>query len=96
MIYCRQKIVSMQFMRKYIHVAKALKPNLTQPAAELLAEEYSKLRSHDSMTQDNVARVSRAVTMETRKHQFLKKEKEEMKTFAFKRSHPYNLFVGIA
>lgn len=45
-------------MRKYIHVAKALKPGLTQPAAELLAEEYAKLRSHDNMSQDNIARVS--------------------------------------
>ena len=48
----------MQFMRKYVHVAKALRPNLTQPAADLLAEEYSKLRGHDAMSQDNVARVS--------------------------------------
>lgn len=63
----QQKIVSMQFMRKYIHVAKALKPNLTQAAAELLAEEYSKLRSQDSMTQDNIARTApvTARTLET-------------------------------
>jgi len=47
----------MQFMRKYIHVAKALRPNLTQPAADILAEEYAKLRSHDNMSKDNVARV---------------------------------------
>ena len=48
-------------MRKYIHVAKALKPSLTQPACELLAEEYAKLRSHDNMTQDNVAKVGTRV-----------------------------------
>jgi len=47
----------MQFMRKYIHVAKALKPALTQPASDLLSEEYAKLRSHDMMSQENVARV---------------------------------------
>ncbi|WAR16668.1 MCM3Z-like protein [Mya arenaria] len=51
------QIVSMQFMRKYIHVAKALRPTLTQQAATVLSEEYSKLRSHDSMSQDNVART---------------------------------------
>lgn len=63
----QQKIVSMGFMRKYIHVAKALKPGLTQPAAELLAEEYTKLRSHDSMSQDNIARTApvTARTLET-------------------------------
>ena len=54
----RHDIVSMQFMRKYVHVTKALKPTLTSPAAEFLSEEYSKLRSHDNMTQDNIARVS--------------------------------------
>ena len=54
-------------MRKYIHVAKALKPSLTQPACELLAEEYAKLRSHDNMSQDNIARTTpvTARTLET-------------------------------
>lgn len=51
------KIVSMQFMRKYIHVAKALKPSLTREAAEYIAEEYAKLRSQDNMQNDNIARV---------------------------------------
>ncbi|XP_052765398.1 zygotic DNA replication licensing factor mcm3-like [Mya arenaria] len=63
----KQQIVSMQFMRKYIHVAKALRPTLTQQAATVLSEEYSKLRSHDSMSQDNVARTTpvTARTLET-------------------------------
>lgn len=47
----------MQFMRKYIHVAKALKPGLTREAAEFIAEEYAKLRSQDNMQNDNIARV---------------------------------------
>lgn len=51
------KIVSMQFMRKYIHVAKALSPALTRPASDLIAEEYAKLRSQDSLQQDNLART---------------------------------------
>ncbi|KAK7091922.1 zygotic DNA replication licensing factor mcm3-like [Littorina saxatilis] len=52
-----ERIVSMQFMRKYIHVAKALTPTLTRPASELIAEEYTKIRSQDSLQQDNLART---------------------------------------
>lgn len=61
------KIVSMQFMRKYIHVAKALKPSLTREAAEYIAEEYAKLRSQDNMQNDNIARTTpvTARTLET-------------------------------
>ncbi|XP_076046418.1 zygotic DNA replication licensing factor mcm3-like isoform X2 [Oratosquilla oratoria] len=43
----KDKIVSIKFMRKYIHIAKAIKPTLTKEACEVIAEEYSKLRSHD-------------------------------------------------
>ncbi|KAK7487331.1 hypothetical protein BaRGS_00021420 [Batillaria attramentaria] len=46
-----------QFMRKYIHVAKALSPVLTRAASDLIAEEYAKLRSQDSLQQDNLART---------------------------------------
>ena len=55
--YFSDRIVSMQFMRKYIHVAKAITPALTRPASDLIAEEYAKLRSQDSLQQDNLARV---------------------------------------
>ncbi|PVD32239.1 hypothetical protein C0Q70_07672 [Pomacea canaliculata] len=51
------RIVSMQFMRKYVHVAKAISPVLTHPASELIAEEYAQLRSQDSLQQDNLART---------------------------------------
>jgi len=50
------KIVSMQFMKKYIHVARALKPTLSQDAADSIAEEYSRLRSHEVENPD-VART---------------------------------------
>lgn len=50
------KIVSMQFMKKYIHVARALKPTLSQEAADAIAEEYSRLRSHEVENPD-VART---------------------------------------
>uniref|UniRef100_T1JLC5 DNA replication licensing factor MCM3 n=1 Tax=Strigamia maritima TaxID=126957 RepID=T1JLC5_STRMM len=52
----REKIVSVQFMKKYIHVARLLKPVLTRDAAECIAEEYSRLRSHESENND-VART---------------------------------------
>ncbi|XP_066982092.1 zygotic DNA replication licensing factor mcm3 [Macrobrachium rosenbergii] len=42
------KIVSMKFMKKYIHIAKSIKPTLTREACEAIAEEYSRLRSQDT------------------------------------------------
>ncbi len=46
-------------MRKYIHVAKAISPVLTQDAANHIAEEYSRLRSQEQMGSD-IARVNKA------------------------------------
>lgn len=46
-------------MRKYIHVAKAVTPVLTEEAANHIAEEYSRLRSQDQMGTD-IARVSKS------------------------------------
>lgn len=46
----------MEFIRKYIHVAKLVKPVLTQEASDYIAEEYTKLRSHDQVNND-LARV---------------------------------------
>ena len=47
----------MEFMRKYIHIAKMIKPVLTREAADCIADEYSKLRSQEQAA-NNVARVS--------------------------------------
>merc|ERR1719481_355618 len=41
------KIVSVQFMKKYIHIAKCIKPVLTEAACEMLADEYANLRAND-------------------------------------------------
>ncbi|KAM9383454.1 DNA replication licensing factor MCM3 [Phaethornis superciliosus] len=62
----KEKIVSMEFMRKYIHVAKMIKPVLTQESASYIAEEYSRLRSQNQMDSD-IARTSpvTARTLET-------------------------------
>uniref|UniRef100_A0A3Q4HH87 DNA replication licensing factor MCM3 n=1 Tax=Neolamprologus brichardi TaxID=32507 RepID=A0A3Q4HH87_NEOBR len=53
----RDKIVSKEFMRKYIHIAKAVTPVLTEEAANHIAEEYSRLRSQEQLGAD-LARVS--------------------------------------
>ena len=44
-------------MRKYIHIARIMKPKLTIEACEAIADEYSRLRSEDNVESD-VARVS--------------------------------------
>lgn len=41
------KIVSVQFMKKYIHIAKCIKPSLTEEASAMLADEYASLRAND-------------------------------------------------
>lgn len=46
----------MDFMKKYIHIAKAIKPQLTQEASDIIATEYTKLRDFD-LEQSDVARV---------------------------------------
>lgn len=60
------QIISMKFMRKYIQIAKFMKPVLTEPASEAIAEEYSRLRCQDNMESD-VARTQpvTARTLET-------------------------------
>ncbi|XP_031590017.2 DNA replication licensing factor MCM3 [Oreochromis aureus] len=62
----RDKIVSKEFMRKYIHIAKAVTPVLTEEAANHIAEEYSRLRSQEQLGAD-LARTSpvTARTLET-------------------------------
>ncbi|EPQ19556.1 DNA replication licensing factor MCM3 [Myotis brandtii] len=62
----KEKMVSAAFMKKYIHVAKIIKPILTHESATYIAEEYSRLRSQDSMSSDT-ARTSpvTARTLET-------------------------------
>uniref|UniRef100_A0A3Q3X459 DNA replication licensing factor MCM3 n=1 Tax=Mola mola TaxID=94237 RepID=A0A3Q3X459_MOLML len=62
----KEKVVSKEFMRKYIHIAKAVTPVLTEEAANHIAEEYSRLRSQEQMGAD-IARTSpvTARTLET-------------------------------
>jgi len=50
------KIVSCQFMKKYIHIAKCMKPVLTEEASEMLADEYANLRANDF--ENGMARTS--------------------------------------
>lgn len=58
--------MSVEFMRKYIHIAKCLKPKLTDKACEVIANEYSRLRSQD-LDKSDIARTQpvTARTLET-------------------------------
>ncbi|KYN33679.1 Zygotic DNA replication licensing factor mcm3 [Trachymyrmex septentrionalis] len=60
------QILTIQFMRKYIHIARCMKPKLTEEASTVIAEEYSRLRSED-MVESDVARTQpvTARTLET-------------------------------
>ncbi|XP_054002437.1 DNA replication licensing factor Mcm3 [Hylaeus anthracinus] len=60
------QILTINFMRKYIHIARCMKPKLTEEASEVIAAEYSKLRSEESVDSD-VARTTpiTARTLET-------------------------------
>uniref|UniRef100_A0A7N8Y413 DNA replication licensing factor MCM3 n=1 Tax=Mastacembelus armatus TaxID=205130 RepID=A0A7N8Y413_9TELE len=62
----KKKILSKEFMRKYIHIAKVVTPVLTEEAANHIAEEYSRLRSQEQLGSD-IARTSpvTARTLET-------------------------------
>ncbi|KAK4337011.1 hypothetical protein RND71_043966 [Anisodus tanguticus] len=51
-----EKIVSMEFMRKYIHLAKATKPKLTEEASKYIVENYTELRNKD-LTQSDLQRT---------------------------------------
>lgn len=39
-------------MRKYIHMAKAIKPQLSEEASDYISERYSDLRSTDNSLED--------------------------------------------
>ncbi|XP_076754293.1 minichromosome maintenance 3 [Xylocopa sonorina] len=60
------QILTISFMRKYIHIARCMKPKLTEEASEVIAAEYSKLRSEESI-ESHVARTQpvTARTLET-------------------------------
>jgi len=50
------KIVSIDFMRKYIHLAKATKPKLTKEVCDYICEQYTELRNID-LTQSDLKRT---------------------------------------
>ncbi|VDK47522.1 unnamed protein product [Anisakis simplex] len=47
-----EKILTLQFMRKYIHMAKAVKPQLTEEATAYITDCYTELRSFDTSKTD--------------------------------------------
>ena len=57
-----QKFLSSTFMKKYIHVARAMKPVLTREACDIISTEYTKLRAQDTTGTDKAKVLSLAVT----------------------------------
>jgi len=47
-----EKIVSVKFIKKYIHIAKSMKPVLTDEARDVIADAYSKLRIFEREQED--------------------------------------------
>lgn len=47
-----KKILSTEFMRKYIHMAKNVKTVLSEEASAYISECYSELRSYDTSRTD--------------------------------------------
>ncbi|CAB3235245.1 unnamed protein product [Arctia plantaginis] len=62
----KDQILNTKFMRKFIHIARLMKPKLTQEASDAIADEYARLRNLDMMDSD-VARTQpvTARTLET-------------------------------
>lgn len=58
-----EQTLSSQFMRKYIHIAKCVKPILTEKASSVISEEYSRLRSQEAVESD--AARTQPVTVRT-------------------------------
>ena len=62
-----QKFVSRIFLKKYIHVARALKPVLTREACDIISTEYTKLRAQETVSADK-AKVSLIFVLTTHTH----------------------------
>ena len=52
----KDRLLAPEFVKKYLEIAKCMKPSLTEEACEMIGEEYSKLRSQDFESSD-VART---------------------------------------
>uniref|UniRef100_A0A0N5BYC2 DNA replication licensing factor MCM3 n=1 Tax=Strongyloides papillosus TaxID=174720 RepID=A0A0N5BYC2_STREA len=55
-----EKILSMDFMKKYIHIAKKSRPGLTEEACTFINEAYTELRSYD--TENNESERTMPIT----------------------------------
>ena len=55
-IRSKDRLLAPEFVKKYIGIAKCMKPTLTKEVCEMIGEEYAKLRSQDFESSD-VART---------------------------------------
>ena len=56
------KYVSRIFMKKYIHVARAVRPVLTREACDIISTEYTKLRAQETVSADKAKVGGASVT----------------------------------
>lgn len=49
-LYSNRQLISLPFLRKYIHFAKSIVPLLTEEASNEIIEAYTKLRSENAQT----------------------------------------------
>jgi len=63
----QEQFVSVQFMKKYIHVARNIKPSLSQEAADMIAGAYTELRHQETGDTSGKAKTApiTARTLET-------------------------------
>ncbi|XP_040566127.1 DNA replication licensing factor Mcm3 [Lepeophtheirus salmonis] len=53
----RQERLTPNFIKKYVEIAKCIKPTLTEESCEIIGEEYARLRSADWNSTGDVART---------------------------------------
>lgn len=51
------KIINIQFIKKYIHITKTLKPNLTKKTTEYITKKYAKLRNQNNIQNNNITKI---------------------------------------
>ncbi|KAI6243918.1 DNA replication licensing factor MCM3 [Aphelenchoides fujianensis] len=53
-----EKVLSSQFLRKYLHMARGVKPVLTKEASAKISDYYTELRFHESTEEDRTMPVT--------------------------------------
>lgn len=54
-LFFSEPILSSNFLRKYIHMAKGIVPKLSEQASGYISECYTELRSYENAEEDRVS-----------------------------------------